>query len=413
MSDSKSFQSHLIEKYRGRKAPQGFIESAVEAINLANSGQTEKAIASGEQAVSLAERDPRGHAALAYALWVGGQSEQAVGSADRSLELSDGDQLAQLVRSAALTNLGRHEDAADAAYAALKQWPDDQTVLRAAAASGIQAARYSTALEAATKLSKALPADGQAHLMVGLSLSGMHRLADAEAAYRDGLARVPDDAELLNGLGFTLVLLGRAVEAENYLRQSLKMKSSWYTFGSLAACLISLADSYKDDDLYGEAIATVDAALVLAAANNADADEHGRLYLQRGYAFARVRNVGKARLDFKTATVKARPLSTVSLVAGRNLRRINVSILRTAEPPGWLPHGLGIAAVLLSVYAGIAFWSGHLDQNGFIELVFGSVIVIIAGYSLPNLTRLKLGTVELEKQVSVVPDIPLEVLHVG
>jgi len=393
--------------------PDDFTAEAALAVALTNAGSYADGEAHAFRAVELAPKDARSHASLAFALYGSGKHEEALAAADRALALGAGDQLAQLVRLGVLLSLRRFDDAADAGLAALKQWPNEPAVIRAAAVTAFRAHRFSSAVELATALLRHVPNDPEAHLIVGIGLSGLHRIREAEDAYRVGLDAAPNDSELLNSLGFLLVVAGRPQEGEPYIRASLRNKETWYANGSLAAALLSLADAFKDEDLYEEAISTVDRAILLIAADQPDPNEDARLYLQRGYAYARTRRFGSAREDFRVALQKASSQSAVALAAGRNLRRLNLAILRTPDPPVWLPHAVaGTAAGLLAI-AVLGLFIGAFSPEIFTALVFGALVATFAAYSLPTLTKLRLGVMEFERQVGTVPDISLEIIHIG
>ena len=82
------------------------------------------------------------------------------------------------------------------------------------------------------------------------------------------------------------------------------------------------------------------------------------------------------------------------LTARRNLIRIG-SQAKT-EFPSWLSWFIMVTAIALVAYVVAQ------DPNSVLAVaftVFGALVMIIAGFSLPMLTKLKIGTIEIEKEV--------------
>lgn len=367
------------------------------AVALTNAGRSGEALPLAREAVKQSPDDARMHAVLAFALVEQGLTQEALSEADRALELGPAEAFVQVVRSEALRSLGRVDEAFEAAKAAADQHGDDPSVLRLLARAALNAKQFGAAEDAARRLLALDVAADQGYLLLGLALSQQNAFRDAENAFRKGLEFKPDEPELLNGLGYVLALQSRYQEAEPLVRKAASLKQSWYILGTLAVVLIGLADAYKDKELFAEARDVLNNAVQLTLSDTADQDEEAKLYLQRGYANARIGNVEAAKHDFRTATSKARPMSGVGLAAGRNLRRLNTSPWLTPSPPGWLPHGVAVCATVLLVFSSVLIAIGKLDSGAYAAIAGATFIVVFAGYSLPSVTRLKLGVVELER----------------
>ncbi len=127
----------------------------------------------GRALEDAARRDP-GNAAAHHALGVvslkQGQAERALASFDKALSLRKDFPNAVLARADALQMLGRHEQA----------------------------------IEGYRRAATLLPQSALPHLQRGRVLERMEKLAEAEAAYREGLKVAPNDPRLSNNLAYLL-----------------------------------------------------------------------------------------------------------------------------------------------------------------------------------------------------------------
>lgn len=90
---------------------------------------------------------------------------------------------------------------------------------------------------------------------LALTLERLHRPAEAEALYRQGLAMCPDDATLHTNLGLLLETADRLAEAECYQRQALALApESAEIHSNLAGLLIKLGGEAEAERLYRAAI---------------------------------------------------------------------------------------------------------------------------------------------------------------
>jgi len=379
------------------------------AVALTNTGNAKEAIPLARQATSLAPNDPRMHAALAFALAEQGEAAEALQEADQALGLDPTATFVLLVRSEVLRALGRMTEAYEAAKSAAEVDPDNPAILRLTARAALGANQYAAAETFARHTLEIDPTADQGHLLLGLALSQQRAFPAAERAFRAGLDLKPNEPDLLNGLAYVLVLQNRFQEAEPLARKAANLLQSWYVIGTLAVVAIGLGDTYKDQDLYSEARDLATRALQLVQMD-IDPDEEAKLYLQRAYARARLGEVAGARQDFRIATQKARPLSNVGLAAGRNLRRLNSSRSQAQPPPDWLAHVVAVAAVALLIFASALIVSGLLDAAAYATIAIGSFAFVFVGYSLPSITRLRVGVVELERTAGPLPIPHMELI---
>src|SRR5258708_25562681 len=378
------------------------------AIALINAGQAADALTLAREAVRLAPNEANVHSVLSFALNNLRRFTEALQEADSALRLNLDDRLAHVLRSDALASLGRGTEAVDSARLALEKYPNDPGVVTVLAKAALVAKQYSEAEAAAKRLLALRPSSTEGLQILGLALAQQGAFRDAEASFRRGLELVGDEAELLNGLAYTLAKQGRYPEAAPAARRSVSLKDSWHALGTLAAILAGLGDAYKDKELYAEARDVASRAIRIVVPGQTDPDEEGRLYLHRGYSEARMGESGSAKGDFRIAVLQARPLSDVSLAAGRNLSRLASSSWEAQPAPRWLAHVILVAAAWLLLTAPVLITRGILDSAGYAVISPASFVVLLAAYSLPSLTRLKVGVVEFERTAAPLPIPPLE-----
>ncbi|MGE5472219.1 MAG: tetratricopeptide repeat protein [Bacteroidota bacterium] len=90
---------------------------------------------------------------------------------------------------------------------------------------------------------------------LGLALERLQRTADAEMAYRQGLASSPDEAALHANFGMLLERTGRLAEAEHHQRRALQLApDSAELHSNLAGLLLKLGQEAAAESLYRAAI---------------------------------------------------------------------------------------------------------------------------------------------------------------
>jgi len=93
----------------------------------------------------------------------------------------------------------------------------------------------------------------------------------------------------------------------------------------------------------------------------------------------------------------AKPDSVEYLTARRNLRSLGQQ--EKSDFPRWLPYLITLVASAVVAYAVI---EDHRSVSTVVATAFVAIVMVIAGFSLPAMTKLKFGGVELEKQSVVV-----------
>lgn len=162
---------------------------------------------------------------------------------------------------------------------------------------------------------------------------------------------------------------------------------------------LKLADKYHDDDLYGEAIQNIREALKLVPkpVPDGDRDDAARLHLQAASGYVGIGDYSAAKSELKKCMDTASMNSRVGLTAARNLRRVNDRLRRGFEVPSWVAYLISALALVGLGYAISLMERSKIDSVGFAGFALGMLFVIFAAFSLPSITKLKIGPAELEK----------------
>lgn len=180
----------------------------------------------------------------------------------------------------------------------------------------------------------------------------------------------------------------------------------------LGQVYIAMADTKKDDELYEEAICHLQQAIAVGKANPASASkrmekkEWAPVYYSLGYAEVKLYGASKlladearlrrAREDFDLA-VKA---DTEYHKAERALKKIRERthlrerLLERVAP--WVILGTAAFVFLVAQVSFLAKGQFHSPAY-YLPVTFGSLILMIAGFYLPKLLKLKVAGIELEK----------------
>ncbi len=264
--------------------------------------------------------------------------------------------------------------------------------------------RVRDATQAFTEAAAAAPDFGPAHVGLGIALAQRaatrakaeeeFRLAMELEAGRDQPVSVAVHlARLLNEDGRPDEALSVIDGASDGSVEALTVR---------AAVATALADKYHDDDYRRSAVVDVDLALrrVTPATSK---DEKAYALLLRGNAYAMLGERGKARADLR-ACLDLKPPSRVALVAERNLLHLRGD--RTDTLPRWLPHFLLTLLTALMIYVVVLLERGKISAVEALPVVIGLLLLIVAAFTLPVVTKLKFGGVELEKAASVIAAAP-------
>jgi tetratricopeptide (TPR) repeat protein len=180
----------------------------------------------------------------------------------------------------------------------------------------------------------------------------------------------------------------------------------------LGQVYIAMADNKKDDALYEEAISHLNRAIAIgkatpnSASKRMEKREWAPVYYQLGYAGVKLYSatklladevrLRKARINFETA-LKEDP---EYYKAQRALNSIKEG-LRPQERwlEKWAPFTILAMAFFLFVLTQVSFLrqGKFYDLKYYVPVSFGALVLMIAGFYLPKLLKLKVAGIELEK----------------
>lgn len=258
------------------------------------------------------------------------------------------------------------------------------------------------------------PGSAGLHVNLGCVLFEQDKLEEAVRSFSAAI-----DIEEASGpawlyLGVTEMRLGRWELAEEALMRvcpaaggrvedgyRLDESETVRATGTLARVYLELARNAEDDELYRDAVEV--ATRSLRDVSDRDPDYPG-LCLIRGHARHGLGEVGAAKADFRAARATAPHPSIERNAAERHLRRLKHGHRPTT--PAWLTYPVAFVAALLIPYALI---EAHDSASTVAGITLGALVMVIAAFSLPVLTKLRVGGVELELQSAevVVRELPL------
>jgi len=254
------------------------------------------------------------------------------------------------------------------------------------------------------------------YLQGDILMFDLHRYALAAEAYSAAVKRRQLDnrsyPEAHIQLANALLQMGRLDEAVEHGRLAMTgaeddwadRNERWNVHDTLGAVLVTMADRDRDQTGFLEAVSAFDDALraLPQGAEQQRAAEVALIYLRRGYAYYGRGRRPEARADFAKCRDLAGEFSTTGFAASRYLVRLGDEA-NVAYPP-FLPYLIsGLASVVL-LFGAIMVVTGKVTGAAFVSLALGMVVTVIVGFSLPAITRLKLGGAEFEK-TSVVTEL--------
>jgi len=309
-------------------------------------------------------------------------------------------------KAVVLDNMGDYVKAETAYRDALERFPDDPDCN---AGLGNVLGKLGRYIEAESYCREALnkeKANSDALAGLGFALQHLGREQEAEEAYRASLSVAPDAPETLSNLASLLNDRDRPEDAQPLILRALNDKRTWQSVGTLAAIEVKLADKFRDDQLYEDVIDHVKEAFTMLPTDLKDRERDGaaRLHVHLASAQVSLGNYSSAKAALQQAVKTAPPNSVVGLKAARNLRRLHDSLRRTVRIPPVLTW-LVSAGALIGILYGLFVQQLRLDSTGFVGFVLGMLFVIFAAFSLPAITRLKIGPAEFEK-ASGIPTLP-------
>jgi len=225
------------------------------ADNLNNMGKREEAQKYGSRAIEIDPNFVRGYILLASLELEGREAAKALGLLEQALKLDPHNIDASLKKAMALRRLKRETE--------LRVWMDylvesypEQPNVNVAYARFIELPQKMNA-EAELRVHKALDRDpyvASAWKLLGEILQKKHDTKAALQAYRDGLRRTPDAADLHANLGLLAASLGQSKEAVPHLQEAIRLNRDFrpdlhVALGALAAESGHFEEARKHYDL--------------------------------------------------------------------------------------------------------------------------------------------------------------------
>jgi tetratricopeptide (TPR) repeat protein len=308
--------------------------------------------------------------------------------------------------------------------------------------------------EAASEFRRAADLDPkfeEAHFYLGVALYLQGKYAVAEVAYNKAIKLRCDWPEAYYGLGLALEGQEKHIEAEKQYRKAIDLKSDyvdarieladlhrkvgfpeaaemealevkkthynfWRVRNTLAEIYIDQGDASGDLNWYRDAIRELEMTAEFLEEEGSPQEQHNNMpfiHLNRGYAYARLGKRGKA-IDEFTRCLEMRSKGPISrgdpfTKARNNLRELTGQNNREQPVPDWLPYALtGFASALL-VLAVLLLRAKLIEGKQLVTLILASLVVVIVGFYLPYVTKLKFGDIlELEKDVSIPATAPTD-----
>lgn len=185
---------------------------------LEERGDLDTALLLARRAADSELGDAAAHLRLGDLLRRAGKAEEATAAYEKGLGLrpnsAQGGALYQRIGSMRWER-GDREGAANFFKLALTQTPDDFTAIAGLGQYHLENGETGKALALLERGARLRPDNSNIHFLTGLALQQAGRAADAEAAFRRGIAADPKDPWPLVGLGGLLEAAGRSAEARD------------------------------------------------------------------------------------------------------------------------------------------------------------------------------------------------------
>jgi tetratricopeptide (TPR) repeat protein len=252
------------------------------------------------------------------------------------------------------------------------------------------------------------------HLNLGCALAEQDKFGDAVKSFASAARMQPDDVEALLYLGKAHMRIGAWELAEGALKEALAatpepsgsttalpdvaQRQRAQVCSALSQVYVELARKFHEIDYFEETVEIADKGLQDLPDTS---PEYTWLRLNRAFAKHGLGNVREAKSDLNAVVARARHNSPESLTARRNLGRLKRQ--KSYEYPSWLPYAIAVALIALVIYMAV----NDQPATTLAGTVFGALVLAIAGFSLPVMTKLKVGGVELEKETTLTAIVAL------
>jgi tetratricopeptide (TPR) repeat protein len=210
------------------KAPDGSFDVGLLLPHLGFAyqelGRTDQAIATFEQARKLSPDDPAAASYLAEANIAAKRYDAALSVTRSALADNPDDQRLIRLEAQALRYTGKPAEAAARLKEALEKHDDDPTAYIALAQMYTETERGADAIKLLEDARQKFPDDNSILFEVGATFDRLKRFPDAEAAFKQLIARDPQNAAALNYLGYMLAERGeRLDESVDYVKRALEL----------------------------------------------------------------------------------------------------------------------------------------------------------------------------------------------
>jgi tetratricopeptide (TPR) repeat protein len=218
----------VVERNRGRSGDGGFDTSVLLphlGFAYQELGQYDRAIATFEEARKASPKDPAIAGYLISANLIAKKNAAAVEAARAARVDNPDDVHLMRLQAQALGKTGKADEGIAVLEGALGKHGDDPFTYIALAQAYSDADRGAQAVKILQDGQQKFPKDNSIAFELGSVYDKQKKYSDAEAAFKQVLAREPDNAAALNYLGYMLAERGeRLDESVNYLKKALQME---------------------------------------------------------------------------------------------------------------------------------------------------------------------------------------------
>jgi tetratricopeptide (TPR) repeat protein len=255
------------------------------------------------------------------------------------------------------------------------------------------------------------PENPHNYLLLGRWREGQGEYKLALRAYEAALERSPDDNDIRSYVGAAHVKLGKHDEAfAQFSRVLGRAPAHLETLIRLGDLYVDVGDESDDDSAYDKAIEAYNSALshhtLGTGSKFLSSSEKAAILYQRGYcrvklyeatpnAFRSRRLLNDAKKDFRECL----DIDGNHEKARRAIRRLTDKNLKLAQTirERYGPWIILTCALFVFLLAQQRYIGDRISSPAHLALTFGAIVLAIAGLFLPELLKLKVAGVELEK----------------
>lgn len=249
---------------------------------------------------------------------------------------------------------------------------------------------------------------------LGFLYQYQNQLKKAISNFTAAFIRQPQNLNYRNSLATALLLDKQYELAENGYNKILAIAPSHVDAHIGLGKLYSALAEEDVEEYFETAIKEFTTALQLSrsgmGSKKLTEKEAADLYYKRGYAivklnetspaFQKTKNIYKALDDFKMASQLDPEMQSSKRAKDAIRKKLQRNIpIQLIEKVG--PLIIVIMSIILFIYVQHDFWGKpdkpKLESAGYISLTFGALVFLIAGLTLPQLLKLKVAGIELEK----------------